>query len=123
MRAMPGRTRCGVGAASRGSIVVRGAHEIEQVGSLGVVELEGAADGVENIVRDPASVTAFEPRVVLDADPRHERHLLAPQAAHPAVTAECWQTRALGRDLGSAGGQELANLVGGAHVRNTVRPS
>ena len=66
------------------------------MGSLRVVELEGAAHCVEDVVRDPACVAALEPRVVLDADASHERHFFAPQTAHAAMAAE-------GREAGPLG--------------------
>jgi hypothetical protein len=46
---------------------IGGAGEIEQVGPLGVVELQGAAERVEHALRDPGEVPAFEAGVVVDA--------------------------------------------------------
>ena len=49
---------------------------------LRVVELERPAHRFEDIVRHAARVPALEARVVLDADPSKQRHLLAPEALH-----------------------------------------
>jgi hypothetical protein len=43
--------------------------KVEQVGSLGVVELQGAGDGVKDGGGDASDRPAFEFGVVLDADP------------------------------------------------------
>ncbi len=57
--------------------------QVEQVGALGLVELERTADRLEDIIRHAAGVAALEARVVLHADPRQQRDLLAPQTRHP----------------------------------------
>ena len=58
----PPRTHACAGA-------VGGVREVEQVGPLGVVELQGTGDRVEDRRRDTGQATAFELAVVLDADP------------------------------------------------------
>jgi hypothetical protein len=61
-----------------------GPHEVEEVGPLDIVELKGSRDRFEHIFGDAPDVAAFELRVVLDADAREERHLLAPQPGDPS---------------------------------------
>ena len=99
---------------------VRGAREVDQVVVLGLVELQGRAHGVEHVLRHAAGVAALEARVVLDADAGEEGDLLAAQAGNPALSAEGGQARPLRRDLGPAGGEELADVVFVAHVAFTV---
>ena len=68
MRATLGRT-CGAGGRRR--LRARGpggAGEVVQVGALGLVELQGAGEAVEDAVGDAGEVAAFELGVVLDAD-------------------------------------------------------
>jgi len=60
-------------------LLVRRAHQVEQVRALRVVELERPADGIEHLVRHATGVAAFEPRVVLDADAGKEGDLLSTQ--------------------------------------------
>lgn len=43
--------------------------EVVQVRGLGVVEVEGAGEGVEDAVRDAGQVAAFKAGVVVDAHP------------------------------------------------------
>jgi hypothetical protein len=73
IRWMLGRTRWGRRRPAQWPLGVRGPHEVEQVGALGLVELEGAAHGVEHVVGHAAGVAALEARVVLDADARQAR--------------------------------------------------
>ena len=47
----------------------------------------GLADGLEDILGDSPRISTLEPGVVLDADAREERDLLAPQARHAAMPA------------------------------------
>ena len=61
-----------------GSLVGR-AHEVVQVGSFGVVELQGTADAFEYGFGDPGGVAALEADVVLDAHSRDEGDFLAAQ--------------------------------------------
>lgn len=42
----------------------RGADQVEQVGSLGLVEMQGAGDALEHVVGDAVGVPALESRVV-----------------------------------------------------------
>src|SRR5439155_22754074 len=93
----------------------RRAHEIEQVGSFDVVELEGARDGVEDVFGDPTDRSAFELRVVLDADPGQHRDFFASQAGDPAAVAVCPKPGLIGCDASAARGEELPDLVPGGH--------
>jgi len=45
-----------------------GAREVEQMCSLGLVELERARERLEHRLGDTGRVPALEPRVVVDAD-------------------------------------------------------
>jgi hypothetical protein len=67
------------GSPGRGWSPFGGAHEVEEVRPLDLVELEGSRDRFEHIFGDASDVAAFELRVVLDADVGEERHLLASQ--------------------------------------------
>jgi len=117
---MLGRTRwasaSGAAAAGRWR-----PDQVKEVRALGLVELERAAHGVEHVVGHAAGVAALETRVVLDADPREQRHLLAPQARHPARSAVGRETGMLRCQLRPARGEELADLVCVVHVSGTVR--
>jgi hypothetical protein len=66
------------GAAWNPSLVA-GAHEVEEVRALRLVELKRPAYGIEHLVGHAARVAAFEPGVVLDADACDQRDLLAAQ--------------------------------------------
>ena len=77
---LPGRAASGLGR--RGG--VGGADQVEQVGAFGVVEQQGAGDGVQDGVGGAAGVAALQPGVVRDADPGQQRDLLAAQARDPA---------------------------------------
>jgi hypothetical protein len=69
--------------------LLRQAH---QVGALGVVELQGAGDGLEHAGRDAGELAALELGVVLDAHPGQRGDLAAAQAGHAAPAG--------GRDAG-----------------------
>src|SRR4051794_11200042 len=100
-----------VGGALFGSV-----HDVEQVGALDVVQLEGAGDGIEDVVGDATNGAALELGVVLDTDPGEHGHLFAAQPLH-ATAAPVGAQPGLGRrDSGAAGGEELADLVPGPHV-------
>jgi len=57
------------------------------VGALGLVQLQGAGDALEDAVGRPGGPAAFQAGVVVDADPGEERDLLAAQPGDPAVAA------------------------------------
>ncbi len=64
------------------------------MGAFGVVEQQGAGDGVQDRVGGAAGVAALQPGVVRDADPGQQRDLLAAQARDPADPGERGDLRA-----------------------------
>ena len=52
---------------------------------LFLVEQEGARQCIEDLVGRVRLATLLEPQVVLGADPRTDRHLVAPQPRHPSL--------------------------------------
>ena len=100
----------------RGRGVVGGAGEVEQVGAFGFVELQGAGDGFEDAVGDAGEVPAFEPGVVVDADPGEHGDLFAAQAGHAPVGAVGREPDILRGEAGAAGGEELAHVVPVVHA-------
>src|SRR3954453_70149 len=83
---------------------------------LGFVELQGAADAVDDRFGDAGGVAALEALVVLRAHPGHERDLFATQPRDAAATAEVRQTHLGGREFRPPRGEELADGVLGVHV-------
>jgi hypothetical protein len=78
---------------------------------LGLVELQGVSDAVDDAVRDAGGVAALQPGVVLARDACEESDLVAAQARDPpAVSAEHRKPGLLRRDLGPSRGQELPDL-------------
>ena len=96
-----GRTWVGVRGLARRPLGVRRPDEVEQVGVLRLVELERAAHRLEDVVRDAARVAALEAGVVLDADAREQRDLLAAEAGDAARAPE----RRAGRPAPARGGR------------------
>jgi hypothetical protein len=101
-------------------IRIRRAYRGQQIRAYGLVEPEGAADRIEHVVRHSVGLPVFQPRVVLRADARQERHLLAPQACDPAP-AVCRQAGLLRRNVGPSSSEEFANLICIGHVKAKVR--
>ena len=97
---------------ARGRDAVGGAGEVEQVGPLGLVELQGPGQGVEHAGGRAGDLAALEPGVVLDAQPGECGDLAAPQSGHPAG-AGGRQADLVRGDAGAAGGEELAHLLDG----------
>jgi hypothetical protein len=85
------------------------------VASFGVVELEGAGDGVEDPCRDTPKRAALELGVVLDAHTGEGGDLAAAQSGDPALPGLGY-AGLLGGDLGSSRGQELADFGSVVHV-------
>jgi len=79
--------------------------------TLRLVELQRVHEAVQDAVGDAADAAAFQPGVVLDADPGQQRDLLPAQPADPTVRAVHRQARLLGGDLGAARGEELPEVV------------
>ena len=86
------------------------------MGVFGVVELQGAADAVDDGFGDTGGVAPFEAFVVLRAHSRHQRDFLAAQPRHPAATAEVWQPHLRRREFRAPRGEELADRLGGVHA-------
>lgn len=55
-----------------------GADQIEKVRRLVIGEPQRRTDGVQHLIGDPCDVSPLDLRVVLGADPRQLRGLLAP---------------------------------------------
>jgi hypothetical protein len=91
-----------------------GTGQVEEVGALGLVELERASECVQDELGDAGDVAALQPPVVLDAHPGQRGDLLAAQPGHAAL-AIARQAGLVGRDPGPARGQELGDVVGGVH--------
>src|SRR5207253_3425282 len=100
---------------------VRGACEVEEVCSLGLVELQRTGKRLENALRNATRVATLEPGVVVDADSGEQGALLPPKPWNASSTAEGAQTRLLRRDLRASGGQELADLVPRVHNPRVAR--
>ena len=98
-----------------GAGAVGGVGEVEEVGALGIVELQGSGERVEHRCRNPAERTALQLGVVLDADTRQGSHLTAAQPLDSPLT-DLGQARLPGCDLGSPRGQELADLGSVVHA-------
>lgn len=64
-----------------------GAHKINKVCLLCLVELESSGDTFQHALGDPARVPAFEPGVVLDADAREQRDLFAAEPRHAPLAS------------------------------------
>jgi hypothetical protein len=86
-----------------------GAGEVEDVGALGVVELERPGQCLQDALGGAAHVSAFKARVVLDAHAGQHGDLFAAQPGNATSTVGR-QPGLLGREPGAAGGQELPDL-------------
>jgi hypothetical protein len=75
--------------------------EAEQVGAFGVVELQGAGEGVEHAGRDTGQRAALELCVVLHAHSGQRRDLATAQPGDPALPGHR-EPGPLGSDLGAA---------------------
>jgi hypothetical protein len=94
---------------------------MEEMGALGIVQLQGTGDGFEHCRGDAGEVAPFEFRVVLDAHVGEGRDL-APAQARDAPPGSGGQAGPLRRDLRSPRDEELADLVTIVHTA-TVRPA
>jgi hypothetical protein len=86
-----------------------GAGEVEEVGALGVVELERPGQCLQDALGGAAHVSAFKARVVLDAHAGQHGDLFAAQPGNATSTVGR-QPGKLWREPGAARGQELADL-------------
>ena len=91
------------------------AREVEQVGALSLIEVQGTGDAVKDALGGAGRPAAFQPDVIVDADPGQERDLFPAQPGDPAVAAVGGQSGLLGGDPGAAGDQEVADLVPVVH--------
>jgi hypothetical protein len=88
---------------------------------LGVIEVQGVGDGVDDAVGDAGGVAALQPGVVLAGDAGQQGDLLAAQARDPpAVAAVHGEPGLLGGELGPSRAQELPDLT--AQVTPEVAP-
>jgi hypothetical protein len=94
---------------------LRGAREIEEVGALGVVELQRSGERFQHALGDPVDIAALQAGVVRDAHAGKDGDLLAPQS-WDAAAAVGGQPCLVGCDPGTARGEELADLLLGVHV-------
>ena len=100
---------------------VGGLGQVEQVGPLGVVELEGMGDGVQHTGRDPGQGASLELGVVLDAHPGQGGDFAAAQARDPTV-GPGGQVGLRRRELGAPRDEELPGLLAMVHA-GSVRPA
>jgi len=67
---------------------VRSTCEVEEVCSLGLVELKRTSERFQNGLRSARHIAALEARVVIDADPGEERDFLPAEPWNTPLTAE-----------------------------------
>ena len=87
---------------------------------FGIVELQRAGERLEHAFGHAAHVAALEAGVVGNADSGQDRDLLAAQSGNAPRTVG-GQPDLVWRDLGSPGGQELADLAPGLHRSSVNR--
>jgi hypothetical protein len=90
------------------------------VRAFGVVELQRAGERFEHAFGDAADVAALQAGVVGNADAGQDRDLLAAQSGNAPGTVG-GEPCLVWRELGSPGGQELADLAAGLHVPSVNR--
>jgi hypothetical protein len=90
------------------------------VAALGVVELQGMHDPVDDALGDAGGIAALKPDVILARNTREHRGLFPTQPGNPsAIGTEDRESCLLWRDPGATAGQELTNL--GAHITADIR--
>jgi hypothetical protein len=102
---------------------VRTPPEVKEVRALGLIELKRTSKRLQDALRRAGRVAALKAAVIVDANPGEERDLLPAEARNPPVVAVSRQARLLERDLGSPGGQKLADLVPIVHRTRVAPPS
>ena len=85
---------------------------------FGIVELQGPADSVDDLLRYPGRVAALEALVVLGTHSGDEGDLFSAQPRHSTTTAEVGQPDLLGGELGTPRREELADGVVGLHAND-----
>src|SRR6185437_6737744 len=93
---------------------LRGAGEVEEVGALGVVEVERPRKCLQHALGDSSHASALQAGVVRNAHSGQDGDLLTTERGHPP-TAERDQPRLLGRDPGTARRQEVSDLIFRVH--------
>lgn len=68
-----------------GRALALGGGEVVEVRAFGVIELEGAAERVEDFFGGAGELAAFQADVVVDADTGEQGDFLAAQAGDPAL--------------------------------------
>jgi hypothetical protein len=91
-----------------------GTREVDEVSALSVVELQRARQRLEHAGGCSGEVAALQACVVGDAHAGEDGDLFASQSGH-AAGAVIGQADVGGVELGSAGGQEIADLVARVH--------
>ncbi|GHA28766.1 hypothetical protein GCM10010303_44060 [Streptomyces purpurascens] len=92
---------------------------------LGVVESQGAGEGVEHGGAGAGLLAAFQTDVVVDAHPGERRQLLTAQAGGATQTGTDREADLLGEGLGATGAQELPQLPAallGCHTASVTPP-
>lgn len=84
--------------------------EVEQVGTLGLIEPQGPGHGFEDLFRDAVDVTLLQPRVPVGADTGEHGDLLAAQANDPTAATASGESDLLGGELGSAADEEVTDV-------------
>ena len=108
------------GPATSARRAARRLGQIEQVRTLGLVELQCPGERVQNSLGHPAQIAPLETGVVVDADAGEKGDLLPAQPWDPAVAAIGGQACPIRADLCSARGQEVADLVPVVHTSDVT---
>src|SRR6266702_3071097 len=111
--------RAATGPGRRGGGVSR-TGQVEQVGALGLVELQCPGQRFQYAVGDAVQVSPLQSGVVVDTDPGEKRYFLPAKSGNAPVAAVRGQSRLLRRDLGPAGGQEVADLGSAVHASDVT---
>ena len=89
---------------------------------FGLVELQGAGDGVKHAVGDSGEVAAFQLGVVVGADSGEYGDFFAAQSGDTAAAIGS-QADLLRGDPGASGGQELSDLALAVHTARLRSPA
>ena len=84
--------------------------------SLGLIELQGAGDGVEHVVRHAGDVTLLQANVPIGAHPGQDGNLLPSEARYPSGPTTRRQPSLCRCDLRPASSQEVPYLGSVVHV-------
>ena len=84
--------------------------------ALGVVELEGVAERLEDLTRDARDIPSLEPRVVLGGYAREHRDLFTAKTLHVTSPSEVRQPDVFGLQSGTTRCEEVANLGAVVHA-------